>query len=161
MGRTTGRGMRMAREPDDLDPRGGPMALLCHDHQKAAPHYAQLNSQPPRCRRHFQMYTAHQSTMRSRKSRGQPIWDYDPGYPRPEDTGALMLDHDDLGYLVNELLKPITEARLGMYDARKANNTKDYQDAAEALSAAAQTLSGWFDDLRIVDIIDKGYRTRR
>lgn len=152
----------MAREPDDLDPGGGPMALLCHDHHRTAPHYAQLNSQPPRCRRHFLLYTAHQSTMRSRKSRGQPVWDYDPGYPRPEDTGTLMLDNDELGYLISDLLGPINRARLGMYDATKAGDADSYREAAEKLSATAQTLADWFDkDLRIVDIHDKGYRPRR
>lgn len=152
----------MARQPEGLGPGGGPLGLMCNEHRKTAPHWAQLNSQPPRCRRHFIAYTAHQSTMRSRKSRGQDTWPYDPGLPTPEDSGTLMLDHDELGYLISDLLGPINKARLAMYDARESGSTAKYQTAAEKLSNVAKTLYDWFDqDLRVDDIHDKGSRTGR
>ena len=137
------------------------MALLCHEHKRTAPHYAQLNSQPPRCRRHFLAYTAHQSTMRSRKSRGQDTWPYDPGRPGPEDTGSLMLDTGQLIYLLGLLGKTV-KARADMFDAVKAKDWGVYRQGAEDLSALAKTLDDWFDkDLRLVEIVDKAIEPRR
>ena len=100
--------------------------------------------------------------MRTRKSRGQDTWPYDPGPPTPEDTGTLMLDHDELGYLLSDLLTPIRNARLGMFDARDAGNSTRYREAADKLSGLAKTLNDWFiTELRVDDIHDKGYRPRR
>lgn len=135
-----------ARPPAPLGPRGGPHHLVCADAADTSPHWAQLASRPPRCLRHYSLWNTHLAANRTRRARGQAERDWDPGEPTPDEKHFLLLDHDDLGYLIEDVLGDMDTHRADMTYAR---NTTQYRDAAEALAAACASLRQWLlRDLR-------------
>ncbi len=142
--------------PAALGPGGGPLHHMCADGKvTGVPHHAQVASQPPRCKRHYDLYMASQDADRQRKARGQDVVgeDWDRGPNAPEETGSLLLDPDDVGFLA-EVLHKISKARLRMIE--NSGRPERHADAVKELDQVSKALSDFFfDDLGLTEIVER------
>jgi len=138
----------------DLGAGGGPEGLLCVDRTPESLHYAQVVPPrgEPRCYRHQRLWAKHASANGTRRHRGQPEQDYTPEVT-PEDSGYLLLDHDNLTDL--EL---IFDRGSGYREQmrRHAPDTDAYREAAAGLADFWEQIVEYFHDgLRLDELLDK------
>ena len=135
--------------PVPLGRVGGRLRLMCEDDaDDRNPHHAQVDSQPPRCNRHFALHKAHLAANRQRKKAGLPQQEWEPDVS-PEDQGHMVIDPADVQQLA-ELLGRISYYRAAMWEHEQ--RPARYAKAVKGLHTEANQLAQFFYELGIEEV---------